>query len=316
MKRQITDFSRSISMRALALGVASALAIALPGNAYSQSAPSLLLQVQADDQGASQRIDLSGKLRMLSQRVVAAACYVQSGILVDESKAMLEATITEFGTITNALEFGDGGLGITGAEERGRTLAGINKINEVWAPVEALGLKISQGSGTQDDLIAMSSESAVVLDIAQRLTAQISGQYTNPNAMSQADALAVDIAGRQRMLAQRISKNTCLVTAGVDVAAMQTELQGASDTFYGSLNALSNGLASVGIQPPPNGDIATGLAVVADKWKMVEPIVVEALAGDTITDAALETMFTAGNTLTGEMNKVVGMYVDAAGYDS
>ena len=60
-----------------------------------------------EDTGASQRIDLSGKLRMLSQRIPAAACALKAGVAPDESRALLDNSLGEFEAILAALEFGN-----------------------------------------------------------------------------------------------------------------------------------------------------------------------------------------------------------------
>ena len=294
---------------AIAIAVCSTFSA---GTASAQVADATVIQAQLVEQGASERINYSGKLRMLSQRIVAASCYVQSGIDADESRETLAAATAEFTLITNALEFGNADMGIIGAEDRRRTLAGINKLRELWERMKSLATKVADGDGSMDDVASIATQSGPLLNIAQKLVVEITGQYANPNAVRQMDAFAVDIAGRQRMLAQRVSKNTCLVSAGVTAQDAQTELALAAQNFGAALEALRNGAQAVGVRPPPTAAIADGLNSVYIKWESIAPIIANASAGTPADAEQLAIIFHSGNQLTGGMNGVVGLYVEAS----
>jgi len=268
-----------------------------------------------EDSGASNRIDFSGKLRMLSQRIPAAACYLAAGIDEETSSAVLASAAAEFEQIVNALEFGDESLGIIGAEERRKTLVGLRKLRELWEPMFADAQQIAGGDNSSSAVMGVADQSAKVLDIAKLLVSEISGQYSNPTAVLQIDALTIDIAGRQRMLSQRISKNICLVSSGVNVDVAMAELASTAQTFETSLNALINGMADAGIKPPPSTEVADGLQVVVEDWANLKPIVMQVLAGETIDTEQRAAAFNGANLMTGDMNKVVGMYSQASKQD-
>lgn len=287
-------------MRAAVLA-ASAAFIAIPGSAQN-----------LEDIGGSQRIDLSGKLRMLSQRVPAAACYTQLGVDPAETSAMVTAASDEFELITAALEFGNPDLGIIGAEERRKTQVGLGKMNDLWAPVASLARSAAAGTASAADIATMAEQTAPLLDMAKLMVTEIVGQYAHPAAVLQADAMLIDIAGRQRMLAQRMSKNVCLIASGINVDVAAPELQAASGTFDTSLTALRLGMPSVGIAPPPNEEIAASLDSVQDTWNVVQPVVAAALAGEALDTEQLAIMFHMSNALTGKMNATVGLYSAAS----
>jgi len=58
------------------VGLASATTVHADDADVSQVTPVQFVQ----DSGASERINFSGKLRMLSQKIVATSCYAQAGI--------------------------------------------------------------------------------------------------------------------------------------------------------------------------------------------------------------------------------------------
>ncbi|MEM8537315.1 MAG: type IV pili methyl-accepting chemotaxis transducer N-terminal domain-containing protein [Pseudomonadota bacterium] len=268
-------------------------------------------QAIANSDGAL-RINLSGKLRMLSQRITAAGCYVQAGVAPDRTKSMLESASAEFQSIANALEFGDPALGITAAEDKRRPLAALERLNDLFGPFSALAQQINTGSGTPADVAELAAQSAPVLEMAQALVTRVSTAYANPGELLLMDAMAIDIAGRQRMLAQRVSKNVCLLSTGLGTEDTADELRAAAEVFRNSLIALRDGMASSGIRTPPTAEIAEGLETVLADWDLIAPKVETVLAGNAVSVAELAIVFDTANRLTGKMNTLVGLYEAAS----
>ncbi len=285
---------------------------ATPMQAQALTPEQLQMIQYREDTGASQRIDLSGKLRMLSQRIPAAACNYTAGIESATSNTVMNAAIAEFDAIMHALEFGDETLGVIGVEERRKTIVGLGKLRELWEPMRDTANQIGTGGGTAETVATLAEQSADVLKMAQRIVSEISGQYSDPTALLQSDAITIDIAGRQRMLTQRMSKNVCLIASGMTVVAAIEELNDAAQMFDISLGALRSGMDDAGIVPPPTADISAGLAIVLADWGTIQPIVARAAAGEVLDDEQRSIMFNGANTMTGHMNTVVGMYSDAS----
>lgn len=270
----------------------------------------------AKEIGASERINYSGKLRMLSQRVVATSCNAAAGIAPGKSEKALHDATAEFNKIIKALEFGDPDLGIKGEEKRKKTIRRIGMLNELWGPMVVELGAVEHHEASQELIPTIADESGPLLDMAKLLVSDLSAQYSDPHSLVQANAMLVDISGRQRMLAQRMSKNVCLLASGVNIETAKPELEKTAQIFETSLNALQSGMQSVGINPPPNAAIADGLAVVAQDWNTLKPFVNAALAGEPLSDADREMVFLGMNQMTGNMNKVVGMYSDASKHGS
>lgn len=285
---------------ALALGAAAMLATSSPAAATGFNA----------DVGSSERINLSGQLGTLSERILAAACNLDAGIATIESNAVLKISTHHFSRIHDALMYGNRGFGILGEEQRPRTLQAINALNAHWVPLQQDANATESGAANLSHVASLALQSGPLQAEAKVLVSEITGQYADPVALLRADAMLIEIAGRQRMLAQRMSKDVCLLASGVDDDQARTELTESIQLFEISLDALQNGLESVGVRPPPTAKIAGGLDIVADEWGQISPLVEAQLAGATLDEGAREQLFFAFLGLEARINNVVNMYDD------
>jgi hypothetical protein len=265
-----------------------------------------------DEENAEQRLNLSGKLRMLSQRIPSAACHLSLDIDTEGATALLSGAAAEFEKILTALEFGDAELNIMRPETRRKTLFRIAELRAEWEPMQAAAQAMMAGTATDDDLAFILSHNLAVLTRAQLLVEEVSKQYANPNAMTRAAAALIDISGRQRMLTQRMSKESCMAATTFATPQTTVSLNGTMSIFEASLEALRFGMPAVGIAPPPNAAISDGLAIVLDDWTSVKPHVTAVIAGETLDPAASVAKFQGLNVTMVNMNKVVGMYAAAA----
>lgn len=281
--------------------------------AENQAAPVQVTQANfVEESGGSQRIDYSGKLRMLSQRIPAAACNLNAGIVADQSKSILDQSVTEFDHILTALTVGDDALGIYGAEDRRRTTRVIEELRKKFEPVQTALDQSSDGMPQDEAIQVIADHNMEVLEMAKLLVAEISAEYANPVALLQSDVIAIDIAGRQRMLTQKTSKEICLILSGVNASAALETLGSTVNMFEVSLDALRNGMPSVGLRPAPTADIAEGLDLVKNDWDAVKAKIDAVIAGTRLTDEDRAAVFVGLNTTMADMNRVVGLYSDAS----
>ncbi len=258
------------------------------------------------DDGATERLNFSGKLRMLSQRVAAATCNFTAGIESEQSRSMLTGAQAEFVKITHALEFGDADLRINGEEKRRKTLEALSQLRKEWDPINTAINNILKGENTEENAAQIYDKNMPLLEAANLLFSEISGEYSDPTLMMQSDAMLVNISGRQRMLTQKMLKESCLFWSGQE--AMADELSGTIDMFDMSLQALRVGLEAAGVKAAPTEEISQGLDIVWNHWHTVKPTLDNASSMD-VTDFALRGILLEElNAILSEMNDVVSMY--------
>ncbi|RME44597.1 MAG: hypothetical protein D6795_17685 [Deltaproteobacteria bacterium] len=140
----------------------------------------------------------------------------------------------------------------------------------------------------------------------------ISGFQPARAATAKAFGTAINLAGRQRMLTQKMSKEFLLVALGVDVEGNRKNLRQTIDLFDGTLKQLLTGDASAGIPAPPDPAIETQLQKVADLWGKFKPAVAQALSQTKIPREAIDTVERLNLPLLREMNEAVGLYEAAS----
>ncbi|MCA0922886.1 type IV pili methyl-accepting chemotaxis transducer N-terminal domain-containing protein [Pseudooceanicola nanhaiensis] len=120
----------------------------------------------------------------------------------------------------------------------------------------------------------------------------------------------INIAGRQRMLSQRIAKAVCLNRIGASAEMQAHQARTAIAEFDKVLVALRHGDAELKLEPEVNPEIAAQLDHVGTLWQAYRAAAEGLLAGD----AGQVTAFVqgAGEVLV-EMNKAVGQMDKAYG---
>jgi hypothetical protein len=124
-------------------------------------------------------------------------------------------------------------------------------------------------------------------------------------------AATINMAGRQRMLSQKMSKEFLLVTKGMDPVENEAALLSTMDLFDTSLQKLMNGDAASNIPKPPTADIANQLDVVQGLWTTYKGVLSNNLGSS--DPVILQKISDQSVPLLKQMNAGVGLYQTAAG---
>ncbi|MFQ6551270.1 type IV pili methyl-accepting chemotaxis transducer N-terminal domain-containing protein [Aestuariibius insulae] len=295
-----------------ATGIGLAILLVTTPISAERSALPLAKMPVPHDIGGSERVDFSGKLRMLSQRIAAAACNLSAGNKTAAAKQILASTVFEFEVIISALEFGNADLNIIGTEQRHETRLAITDLREQWGPIKQAAETITLSGLSTEDLDAIFSGNLALLEKAQHLVSEMSAQYSDPAKMRRSDARLIDLSGRQRMLTQKISKEACYLWSEDIAQASTDDLKATMSLFETSLAALMTGAPEEDIAPPPTPEIEAGLARVEEKWTATKVKLNRLAAGGTLTAKETEQIFDELNILLRDMNSVVWLYTNFA----
>jgi Type IV pili methyl-accepting chemotaxis transducer N-term len=202
---------------------------------------SLLSVAVAQIQGMNEAINKSGRQRMLSQRLAKSYLQLGQGIDVEQSRKILAASIIMFeqqlGELSNFAPTVENKLVL---EEMESTWGAYKKILITGAP-------------NAQDARSVMALSEKVLALAQTATVQLEKHSGSTVAK------LVNVAGRQRMLSQRMAKFYQALQWGVAPADATEKLEAARKDFIAGMDFL--------IAAPSNtAKIKEGLALAQQQW--------------------------------------------------
>ncbi len=219
---------------------------------------------------SADRIRYSDRLSMLTQRVAAASCAVSSDVAVDESHYYLEESMHEIDIILEALRDGNDALHIVGPEKNKIVLHDIAELSAEWEETHGAVEAVLANGSDVDSAHIIDDHNLSLLEKSSHLAADILGRYANPFELTQSDAMLISIAGRQRMLTQKMAKDACEVWTGYHAEEGRADLAESMEVFENSLVALRDGMPAVGIQAAPTPEILADLNSILDRWSILK----------------------------------------------
>lgn len=286
------------------------LCLMLAGAMLGLPAPQVAA-VGTDDliQAARQKINLSGRQRMLSQRLTSAVCLSMTGADPSRINVAFE-TYQDFEKALKGLADGDESLGLT-PEPNPAVRAGLGTVQDTWAqfaPAVQNLLAGDMGSVTVNTVLTMNMTLLKQSNDVVSLFEQTYGE----GVIDPGTAVTINVAGRQRMLSQKMTKELCFIAADFDRSKHLEALKGTIALFDASLDNLVNGKMADDIVPPPNVDLVIQLGVVSEIWDRVKPKMQAAVDSGSADISALSDIAALTDTLLKEMHQAVLLYVSSA----
>lgn len=270
MRKLLSTTALSVS---LTLGAVSLATTSLQANPVAQT-----------KQQSGTVINLAGKQRMLTQKMSKEALFIAKGVSVDANKASLAKTITLFDKTLKGLVAGDESLGLP-ATTNADILAQLKVVTDLWTPFKDA---VEKG-----DLAAINKQNIPLLKNMNKAV----GMYTKASGSTLDPKMAkvINLAGKQRMLSQKMTKELLLVANGIDADVNGANAKKTVALFGSTLKELDAGCKNDGIKAQ--------FAVVAKTLAEYQPIV-EKLD---ISDEALAKAEKLNIPLLKESNKAVQM---------
>jgi hypothetical protein len=224
-------------------------------------------------------IDVAGRQRMLSQRIVKAYCQVGMQVSAQDSRAQLASAVRRFDQQLGALSKQVPNAAASGA---------LRRLSSLWVPFR----RIATGPVDKAGARRLVERDEALLRAANELVISLQ------DAAGTAQAKLVNMSGRQRMLSQRMAKLYMLRAWGLDTPALRDEIDSASNEFAGALATLRAAMENT-------PEIANELDAVSLQWEwFTAAIGLQGAESYTLVVAA------ASEAILNSMERITGLYAE------
>jgi hypothetical protein len=243
--------------------------------------PLVNAQAQVSDMGDA--INKAGRQRMLSQRMGKAWLALVHGIekpmaqqVLDKSMALFDRQLVELKAFASSPDI----------------VATYNTLDASWANYKTT---LVGNTPSREHAANMLQLNANVLALAHHGTQQFEAAQGKPSGK------LVNIAGRQRMLSQRMAMYYLAARLPVEAPVAVAEINKARGEFV-------NALAFLRQAPETTAPIQEQLQLADGQWVFFDAALKRGSAGEAGSGRSLGEIFTASENLLSVMDRVTGMY--------
>jgi hypothetical protein len=242
---------------------------------------------------AANKVKLADRQRLLTEQMGRSVCLVMGGIDPGSESDKARGSADLFHATMMALRTGDENMAIL-PEEDPDVLAALDTVAAVFATYRAATLQVGAGdlhAVPVGQILALSDPLLDLSNTTMRAVEQAHGPKGN-RMLSQ----TIELARRQIMLSQKLTKEICFVALNINRAEMLSRLKGTLAAFSEAQDALERGNPAAGIMPPAPG-LAKKLAGVRQLWDPFAQIANDVAAGAALDEAGLMAVVDLSNKL-------------------
>jgi len=177
-------------------------------------------------------INLAGKQRMLTQKMSKEALLIAKEIDSKKNREELKKTIILFDTTLYALLDGDRALKLPKTEDK-KIRKRIKKIEKLWKAFKPFIDKVAQGKFNRTSLKAIEMGNMPLLSTMNSVVKMYEEKYSS--ALQQNRATTINLAGKERMLSQKMTKELLLIAHHLESHSYIESLKKGGDFFKDTL---------------------------------------------------------------------------------
>lgn len=256
-------------------------------------------------------LNLSGKQRMLSQKMSKEVMLIALDVDTDKNIENLKATAGLFDKTLKGLRDGDAELKLP-PTTNSRILKQIDKVESIWTEFNTvIQAIIASKKVSKEQIATIATNNLELLKEMNKCVTRYEKDASKAGLKSDPGlAVTINLAGKQRMLSQKMSKEYLLIAYGYEADSNKLNLLETSTLFERTLKGLLDGDSTLDLPGTTNEDIRKQLNVVKGLWDGFLPIISEGVSPATtsIPKEKIQELANANLPLLKEMNTAVGMY--------
>jgi len=258
-------------------------------------------------------LNLSGKQRMLTQKMSKEIMLIALDNDATANTGNLAKTAALFAKTLHGLRDGDASLGLP-PTTNARIIRQLDRVSAIWTGFQTtVDQIVATGTVTAEQVAVVASANLPLLKQMNKCVklyekdASKAGLKSDPGL-----AVTINLAGKQRMLTQKMSKEFLLVAYGQEREQNQLSLMETYGLFERTLTGLIDGDVTLDLPGTTNPAIQAQLDVVHALWTSFKPIVENGASSATIDKEDIRHLAEANLPLLKQMNRAVGMYEEEA----
>jgi len=258
------------------------------------------------DKELAKSIDLSGKQRMLTQKMSKEAMLIKIGIDIDNSVKKLKASSALFDKTLKGLMHGDKELGLVATNNKD-IQSKLKEVQKLWDPFYTKIKDIYSFNNITDTTFEYIEKNNLKLLKTMNEAVGMYAKLGSSGSSKLKMANDINLAGKQRMLTQKIGKDLLFYQSGLNAKKAFKSLKNSIALFDKTIIGLKKGDKELSLNGTNLPKILKQLDVANSKWKECKPLIIKAIKN--VQDQALtQKTIDCLDTTKDEMNKAVILY--------
>ena len=251
---------------------------------------------------------------MLTQKMVKELLLIKANTSTQENLEALQESTELFSRTLAGLKKGDQEMGLVRYDSP-RVRRQIARVERLWQEFRTdIDRVLATGKVTDKQVDTIVSLNMPLLKASNKLVVQYEKSSQTERSGSFSNATAINLAGRQRMLTQKMSKEFLLIFLNKDTEHNTLNLLETSTLFQQTLDGLLNGHEILGLAAVVDQPQREQLQRVLNAWNQMQAVIEPIFLGDIsqshlkVTQEQLEAVASLNLPLLREMNAAVQLF--------
>ncbi len=273
-------------------------------------APAIAQTTPGRDEDGGRKMNLSGRQRMLLQRMAKSACFTALGVDTDGHVRELLQAHADFDRTLKGLRDGSQADGLF-PETDPAVVKKLDAVASLWSLYSPIIQSVAghlEGHALQAALKRIYELNLGLLLEMNDAVSLLENKYGTPGNTQAKLSSIINVAGRQRMLSQKMSKEFCMAASGYEAAGNRALMLGTIALFESSQDWLKRESALLEMTPAKADELHARQEKIDGLWTSLRAFLSQAAAGKEPDRGEIAAVASTCRILLAELNNAVRLY--------